>query len=831
MAMRFIQNEYIPPVFRISMLLALVLIAALPAVANAAECANEARRVEQGTTFLPECRAYEMVTPPYKSDNMVVPVSTGAGDGEGEALIGGSDGAFGGAESENSAESQGSNIVLMRRGVEDWSTRSINPPSPEFSAQEFVYADPELGISLWRSHAPNQSKITNELYIRREAEPRMNGGADMTEVGPLIPLELAKGPLGEEFPPSGLIIAPQHLEVRGASADFGHIVFSIEANSIGSSYQWQGDGTLGGQSLYEYTGVGNTKPTLVGVNASGELIGECGVYLGGAGSAYNAISVEGKTIFFTPTPANIASCEARQPSAAEIYARIDGMRTVDVSESECTPGECEGQPAADSNFAGATENGTKVFFTSTQRLLDGATEDAGDSASVTKGKGCRRAKSAGGCNLYEYDFEAEAGHNLSLIAGGSEVLGVARISEGGQYVYFVAKGKLTAEEDPWLTEGHRTAVAGEDNLYAFDTSTRETHFIATLAPQDEADWQLEDRRPVDATPDGSHIVFPSILPLTPDDHSIEEAPQLFEYDATTKELTRISIGEAGYDEDGNVTAFQTEQEFDEYSSFVADRNLNYLATSFHQAAQSSKFISNDGSTIVFESPAPLSPMSLAAEVGCTSVYVYHSSGAIRTGGVHLVSDGLDIAKSGSAFCGATFVGMGATGRDILFSTADTLLPSDVEGQRDIYDARIDGGFPIPPTQPMECSGEACHGPLAMTPSLPEAQSLLQAAGENAAAVSQVEDRIKVLEHAVNGRVVTIRVAVPAAGQLSIVGGGVVGVRSSVGSAGLYTFRVPLTARERRVVGRRHETRFSISIKFTPSQGGGSSAKISITARH
>ncbi len=825
-----IQTKYNLLLCQTLTLLALALTAMLPTVANASECANEARRVEQGSTLLPECRAYEMVTPPYKSDNVVVPVSTGAGDGDGEALIGGSDGAFGGTESENSAESQGSNIVLMRRGVEGWATRSINPPSPEFSAQEFVYADPELGISLWRSHAPDRSKVTNELYIRREAEPGTNGGANMTKVGPLVPPELAKGPPGEEFPPSGLIIAPQHLEVRGASTNFEHVVFSIEASSTGSSYQWPGDGTLGGQTLYEYTGVGNTKPSLVGVDASGELIGECGVYLGGAGSAYNAIPAEGKMIFFTPTPANIASCEARQPSAAEIYARIGGARTVDVSASECTPGECEGQPAADSNFAGATENGTKVFFTSTQRLLDSATEDASDSATVTKGKGCRRAKSAGGCNLYEYDFEAEAGHNLSLIAGGSEVLGVSRISETGQYVYFVAKGKLTAEEDPWLTEGHRTAVAGDDNLYVFDTSTGETHFIATLAPQDETDWQLEDRRPVDATPDGSRMVFPSVLPLTPDDHSIEEAPQLFEYDATTKELARISIGEEGYNEDGNVTAFSTEQELSEYGSFAADRNLNYSATSFHQAAQSSKFISNDGSTIAFESPAPLSPMALAAEAGCTSVYIYHSNGAITTGGVHLISDGLDIAKAGSAFCGATFVGMGATGRDILFSTADTLLPSDIEGQRDIYDARIDGGFPIP-TQPTECNGDACHGPLAAASSLPEAQSVLQPVGENVGVVPQPEGRIKVLRHAVNAQAVTISVAVPMAGQLSIVGGGVVGVRRSVGGAGSYTFRVLLTAKERKVVRRGHEMRFSISIKFTPSRGGASSAKISITARH
>jgi hypothetical protein len=45
--------------------LGLLALAAAPA-ARAAECSNEARRSEQGSTALPDCRAYELVTPPGK---------------------------------------------------------------------------------------------------------------------------------------------------------------------------------------------------------------------------------------------------------------------------------------------------------------------------------------------------------------------------------------------------------------------------------------------------------------------------------------------------------------------------------------------------------------------------------------------------------------------------------------------------------------------------------------------------------------------------------------------------------------------------------------------
>ena len=70
--------------------------------------------------------------------------------------------------------------------------------------------------------------------------------------------------------------------------------------------------------------------------------------------------------------------------ANELFARIDESRTVLVSgrsPADCT-GVCLGFACADAEFVGASADGSKVFFTSTQQLTDDASEDStsGDSA-------------------------------------------------------------------------------------------------------------------------------------------------------------------------------------------------------------------------------------------------------------------------------------------------------------------------------------------------------------------------------------------------------------------------------------------------------------------
>src|ERR1019366_3502905 len=86
--------------------------------------------------------------------------------------------------------------------------------------------------------------------------------------------------------------------------------------------------------------------------------------------------------------------------------------------------------------------------------------------------------------------------------------------------------------------------------------------------------------------------------------------------------------------------------------------------------------------------------------GC-EVYEWHN------GSVNMISDGQDPTAM-------VFAGMSATGSDIFFQTRTQLVGQDTDTLGDIYDARIDGGFPAPPPEP-SCSGESCQGSSSSAP--------------------------------------------------------------------------------------------------------------------
>lgn len=777
-----------------------LLLTAAPALAagdaNEVFCPPETESSPGFRAFLPDCRAYEMVSPPYKRGFEAVGFIFRSQDGS-RAVLQSNGGSFAGDQGGRLFNWYG----LSRVAGSGWQTEALSPPVGEFGIVEQWGATPDLTRTLWSAKSlPSGQK---SWYVRQP-------GGHFDAVGPVY------GSTETHSEPAGY---------KGASSELTHVLFSITARTSnelqnGRNLFWPGDTTLNGlnsiQSLYQYTGTGNSEPTLVGVtnseqlrgatyvNEHANLVSECGIELGANADKYNAVSEDGGTVFFTAkhkcefstylstqievstepqyhgcvntednppynqvTKSDRIRCIGNGPAVTELWARVDGERSVKISEPSTQ--DCEvcntSSGLQEAVFAGASRDGSRVFFTTEQELLPGQT----------------------GMNLYEYDFngpEASPAHpdgRISLVSRGSstpEVQGVARVadfgsSDEGSRVYFVAKGKLTTTPNAEEKEPEE----GADNLYVFGTGeTGQPKFIAKLLTKAEAEksaeevveeaavnnflafwqarcnfessceaeayevlaeefvaqgaaqtedrsvWQRSDERPVQASQNGRFLVFPSSAPLTPDDKSGSAAPQLFEYDAQTEGLVRVARGacpasstscEASerYNGDGNVTAF---------ASAPKEVKLPLYAQSDTWAEAASVLAVSDDGTVSFKSSDGLTPQALNKHVlreqhlllfgflpyterqYANNVYEY------RGGNVYLISDGRDATMNNITESNVELSGIDASGGDVYFSTADSLVPQDTDTQVDIYDAREGGGFAAPSLS-TPCQGDACRG--------------------------------------------------------------------------------------------------------------------------
>jgi len=706
-------------------------------------------------SYLPDCRAYEMVTPVDKAGSVVSPnFATMAAAGS--SLTGASSGAFAGL-SNDELPSQGDASYRFARAGSGWVTTPL---------QVFQGWRQSLGISdsVWKPAASGSG--VDHLSLRQ-------ADGSVSDIGPV-------------WPPTFGAVSNTTYKVEGAASEAANgTVFS----SAAPTPQWPFDTNVIGGSLYEYVGTNNSEPTLVGVSGgagSRTLIGRCGIRLGASeqvsfGSKYNAVSESAQTVFFTveansrslssvstSTWASTSECTnggpiGTAPPTNELYARLGGLQTVWVSEPQCTPTSAchdvttepytseEASEAAGVVFEGASANGARVFFATTQQLTN-------SDADMTR-------------DLYEYDFNAPSGLRLIQVsAGGSGdatpgsgagVEGVSRISENGSHVYFVANGVLTTTPSPGAqgygahgepVSSGAVAQAGAENLYVFDTETRQTAFIAELcsgaemsggvadaycpsdlnsnpwnfgpaAHNDQILWSHGaaggDQRPVQSTPDGRFLALTSYGDLTGDDTST--ARQVFQYDAQAGTLTRVSIGEDGFNDSGNTKIGNESSHASDTgdASIVTPRyNASGEEEGWTRGGALARTISDDGSHVFFQSPVGLTPLALN-NVAIDSegdlaqnIYEYHE------GHVALISDGKDTSAifrvSGNLqMSGVLLAGASASGGDVFFTTADPLVPQDTDTQVDIYDARIGGGFPAP-GESAGCQGDTCQG----LPSLP-----------------------------------------------------------------------------------------------------------------
>jgi hypothetical protein len=694
--------------------------------ANSPACENSAGPGFR--SYLPDCRAYEMVTPPYKAGDYVE-LDPGSLTPDGDGALGQALAKLG--ETAPGVFYEVFTPYAFSRTAAGWATAplltsvaALQRPGETVSKVLFRHRDAATGKKLWQVfYTPTGGLGYAQDFLFIESPD-----GSFAELGPVHPGAIASNNVATGSSP----------RADAVSSGLARVLFKSENEGLLPGEAWPGDTTRNGhESLYEYTREDSGEPRLVGVanqnrlasNTEAQLISSCGTSLGAnTGEKQGALSQDGRVAVFTADHSEGSECSG--PPVNEVYARIDGERTVAISEpshKDCE--ECNTATGLeDALYRAASADGGRVYFTTSQELLPGAK----------------------GSNLYVYDFGAAAGRRVSLASAGSpeaSVQGVVRISVDGSHAYFIATGSLTGAN----AEG-KLPSAGSPNLYLFERDSRfpagRVAFIATLAESDAADWGQGDfQRPAALTPTGENLLFSSSAQLTAGDTSSQR--QLFAYDATSEALARISIGQhsaaypGGYRENGNST-----NEVDQVT--IATPSFGEYGNATGQAART---MSDDGHYIFFQTPLALTPeaadnlkagrscgFGLENEAGeclfgetpiyMQNVYEYRWTNRISDGNVYLIADG----GAPSLFHEGTrtpLLGTDASGVNVFFLTTQALVPQHADSQMTLYDARVGGGF-SQAASAAGCAATSCERPASTAPELPAPASASWPAGENAA---------------------------------------------------------------------------------------------------
>ncbi len=667
-----------------------------------APCPNDAFRTGASAP-LPDCRAYEMVSPVDKNGADIVSGSSSDSDPggyvqvspDGERLAYATKGvpAFGEEPSNSFKFNQ---YLATRQEGAGWSSEGIHPPYlgrriPGIAAgasREFIAFSPDL-CSAWLvdyqtpALNPDAQPEAANLYRRQNCD----AGAGSFETLTTAPLAL-EGEARSHYVDA--------YSVQGVSANSRHAIFLAKAPLTA-------DAAAGvNAQLYDRFGSGLH---LVSVLPGGTAdTADAAVGSGRNSNQEGAVSADGSLVYWTSGG-----------QEGKIYLRRH-------PEQGIVKGEC----------AKATKACTIAVSTGNNAFFWAAASD-GSKALYSEGQ-----------DLYEFDLgEAEAGEASRLIAhhvrafeGGASQGGVAGFSQDLSRVYFLSTDVLAGSGQN--SEGDE-ASAGKPNLYLYEAGSGSFEFVATVLESDAGvkdlgavttAYNIADRstyrRATRVSPNGSRIAFESRAPLTNFDNSAassgKPAVEVYTYTAGGQ-LRCISCNPSGarpatrelpepYRQEGRETKVQA---------------AAWIPTWEHPL-HASNVLSADGKRLFFNSNDALLPRDTN---GAQDVYEWEAPG---TGGCNEESSSyfpqnggcLYLISSGESPFESEFWEASPDGADVFFTTESSLLPQD-PGSVDLYDARVGGGFPQLPERP-QCEGEACQGPVSAPNDPTPASSSLRGPG-------------------------------------------------------------------------------------------------------
>jgi hypothetical protein len=628
-----------------------------PAAAFAA-CPNEAFRTGRSAS-LPDCRAYELVTPPelgrtadmtFKDEHERFAVSS---EGERFALE---------AEvaSFEPAASRAGTKAVFSRTPSGWTMLSATTPAMVAEANQIELLSPDFSQA---------ALVSNDVPLARVYQ---------FAVGP-VGGPYATVSVPRELGGAGTFLVGANAGVPGGVAAFSDVYLSSPDHALLPTGREREEAEETQPGLYDLYAWSGGRLRLV----NGKPLNACGARLGGAagaeeeGGAINAVSPDGSRVFFmSPEAKNVPGCPEPQ-----LYMRVDGRETVEVSEpQEVTIPLSERGPA---RYVGASRDDSKVYFTTATVL----TPEGGN-----------------GYLLYEYDTKAPVGHRLTLIADNltdlvhdTTVNPGAVVSEDGSTVYYSGTGTL---QEP----GKSVSVTG---IWRYDAITKTTSFVAVRGEADRAG------EPWYTTPDGGSLVFPSRDPAVQFDGpaGLQEElrgvghNELYRYDATDGSVMCVSCGQGVAPATGLMLEPIVNEGFQERSD----------------SQPTPVMISEDGRRVFFQTSAQLVPQdtnentlleeldSVKSGLGKASdVYEWEADGSEEAPGVFCrVANGCThLISAGEAVGPERFLGASQNGEDLFFASTAKLLPQATPEFTNIYDARVDGGFPSPAPH-VECT--SCQG--------------------------------------------------------------------------------------------------------------------------
>lgn len=384
-------------------------------------CPNEQFR-NGPSAKLPDCRAYEQVTPAEKEgaqdiyqNGATQSVTTAGLDGEHVAISTL-------AKWGNNVNPGADTIYLFSRTPSGWQMTST-APQPQTGG--FHYGIEEI-------FTPDLSNFL------------VSSGWQTTFINASPEIEFMVGPAGGPYTKVASVPRSDQTEWKSQSRDGSVAILKTEDHKLLGSPT----GTTEGSDLYEWKGGQLHQLNVEGVST----IGTCGAMMAhgwegeGQGTelgqsfsspgSINSISKDGSRVFFEAVP----SSNCGEP--AHLYMRHNGTETIDIGEY---------------TFHGANPEGTKLLLSK-------------GNCTSNVSQGCE-----GPAEFFSYDTETETVKHLFDVREIPYDRHV--VSEDGNVLYFGTEARLTPEAPAIATN----TSAGADNVYRYDIATETMSWVTQPA--------------------------------------------------------------------------------------------------------------------------------------------------------------------------------------------------------------------------------------------------------------------------------------------------------------------------------------------------------------